>query len=298
MEYSEKASTGDRIFDITVYTILSIVMIVTLYPLLYIVSASLSDPLSIVKGDVWLLPKNITLNAYRKVFQNPDILTGYRNSIIYLVVGTSINIFMTTIGAYALSRKDLRGRNILVLIFTFTLLFNGGLIPTYLVYKNTLGLYNNLWVMVIPSAISVWNLIIMRTYFQTSIPYELQEAAFIDGCSNVGTLTRIIVPLSMPIIAVMTMYYGVAHWNSYFTALIYLNDDWRLPLQMVIRTILIQEDMNAMAGGDGESLMQQMLMIEGMRYAVIVVSSIPMLVMYPLVQKHFVKGVMMGAVKG
>jgi len=298
MEHAETVSFGDRIFDAVIYTILTIIMIVTLYPLIYIVSASLSDPLSIVKGEIWLLPKNITLDAYRKVFQNPDILTGYRNSIIYLVVGTSINIFMTTIGAYALSRKDLRGRNILALIFTFTMLFHGGLIPTYLVFKNTLGLYNNLWVMVIPSAISVWNLIIMRTYFQNSIPYELQEAAFIDGCSNVGTLTRIVVPLSMPIIAVMTMYYGVAHWNSYFPALIYLNDDWRLPLQMVIRTILIQEDMNAMAGGDGESLMQQMLAIEGVRYAVIVVSSIPMLVMYPLVQKHFVKGVMMGAVKG
>ncbi|GIP33469.1 carbohydrate ABC transporter permease [Paenibacillus sp. J2TS4] len=298
MEHIKKQAWGDRIFDITIYTILTIITLGTLYPLIYIVSASLSDPMSIVKGEVWLLPKNLNLDAYRKVFQNSDILMGYRNSLIYLVVGTTINIVMTTMGAYALSRKDLKGRNVLALIFTFTLLFNGGLIPTYLVFKNMLGLYNNLWVMVIPSAISVWNMIIMRTYFQTAIPNELHEAAFIDGCNNIRTLVSIVLPLSMPIIAVMTLYYGVAHWNSYFTALIYLHDSWRQPLQMVIRSILIQEDMYAMAGGEGESIVEQLLLIEGMRYAVIVVSSIPMLLLYPMVQKHFVKGVMVGAVKG
>ncbi|MBB6733290.1 carbohydrate ABC transporter permease [Cohnella zeiphila] len=292
------SSRGDRLYDFVIYAILTVIMLGTLYPLLYIVSASFSDPLSIVKGELWLLPKHVTLGAYEKVFQNRDILIGYRNSLVYLAVGTAINIMMTTMGAYALSRKDLRGRYVLVLIFTFTLLFNGGLVPTYLVYKNMLGLYNNLWVMVIPSAVSVWNLIIMRTYFQTSIPYELQEAAFIDGCSNVRTLTSVVLPLSMPIIAVMTMYYGVAHWNSYFTALIYLDDDWRQPLQMVIRSILIREDMGSMTGGEGESLVEQQLLVEGMKYAVIVVSSLPMLLLYPLVQRHFVKGVMMGAVKG
>ncbi|NMO96734.1 carbohydrate ABC transporter permease [Paenibacillus lemnae] len=292
------AGWGDRIFTIVIYTILSIIMLVTLYPLIYILSASFSDPLYIAKGEVWLLPKDFTFSAYQKVLSNADILTGYRNSLIYLVLGTTINIVMTTMGAYVLSRKDFKGRYVLALLFTFTLLFNGGLIPTYLIYKNMLGLYNNLWVMIIPSAISVWNLIIMRTYFQNSIPIEMQEAAFMDGCSNIRTLTSIVLPLSKPIIAVMALYYGVAHWNSYFTALIYLNDHWRFPLQMVIRSILIQEDMSAMAGGEGESLMQQLLLIEGMRYAVIVVSSLPMLLLYPLVQKHFVKGVMMGAIKG
>ncbi|CAI6086545.1 carbohydrate ABC transporter permease [Cohnella sp. JJ-181] len=298
MEYNPKtASAGDRLFDIAVYAILTMAALATLYPLLYILSASFSDPMAIVKGKLWLWPQRVTLDSYREVFGNADIWTGYRNSLIYLVVGTTINIVMTTMGAYALSRKDLVGRHALSLIFTFTLIFNGGLVPTYLTYKNMLGLYDNLWAMVIPSAVSVWNLIVMRTYFQTSIPYELQEAAFIDGCSNIRTLTRIVLPLSMPIIAVMTMYYGVAHWNSYFTALIYLHDGWRQPLQMVIRNILIQEDMSAMTGS-GQSLMDQMLKAEGMKYAVIVVSSLPMLLMYPLVQKHFVKGVMMGAVKG
>jgi len=298
MNYIGHKSVGDRIYDITIYTILTLIMLGTLYPLIYIVSASLSNPWAIVKGDLWLLPKDITLDAYRKVFQNPDIWTGYRNSIIYLVVGTTINVVMTTMGAYALSRRDLVGRHALVILFTFTLLFNGGLIPTFLIYKNVLGLYNNLWVMVIPSAVSVWNLIVMRTYFQTSIPFELQEAAFIDGCSNIRTLTQIVLPLSMPIIAVMTMYYAVAHWNAYFMALIYLNDEWRLPLQMVIRNLLIQEDMGGLAGAQGESLVDQLLLTEGIKYAVIVVSSLPMLLLYPLVQKHFVKGVMMGAIKG
>lgn len=298
METGLAVSRGDRLFQVIIYTVLTAIMLITLYPLIYILSASFSDPMAIIQGRVWLWPADFTLAAYQKVFQNPDILLGYRNSIIYLVVGTSINIIMTTMGAYALSRKDLRGRHVLTLIFTFTLLFNGGLIPTYLVYKNILGLYNNLWVMVIPSAISVWNMIIMRTYFQNSIPMELQEAAFIDGCSNIRTLTSIVLPLSKPIIAVMTLYYGVAHWNSYFTALIYLHDNWRFPLQLVIRSILILEDTQAMAGGEGESIVEQLVLIEGMRYAVIVVSSIPMLLLYPVVQKHFVKGVMVGAVKG
>lgn len=298
METDLTTSRGDRLFQFSIYAVLTIIMLVTLYPLIYILSASFSNPMAIIQGRVWLWPVDFTLDAYRKVFQNSDILTGYRNSLIYLVVGTSINILMTTMGAYALSRKDLRGRHVLTLIFTFTLLFNGGLVPTYLVYKNTLGLYDNLWVMVIPSAISVWNMIIMRTYFQNSIPMELQEAAFIDGCGNIRTLTTIVLPLSKPIIAVMALYYGVAHWNSYFTALIYLHDTWRYPLQLVIRSILILEDVQAMAGGEGESIVEQLVLIEGMRYAVIVVSSIPMLLLYPIVQKHFVKGVMVGAVKG
>lgn len=297
MEQIKRQSFGDRVFDISIYTILTIITLITLYPLIYIVSASFSDPMSIIKGEVWLFPVDFNFEAYRKVFSNPDILIGYRNSIIYLVVGTTINIVMTTMGAYALSRKDLKGRHVLALIFTFTLLFDGGLIPTYLVYKNMLGLYNNLWVMVIPNAINVLYMFIMRTYFQ-SIPNELHEAAFIDGCNNIRTLISIVLPLSKPIIAVMVMYYGVAHWNSYFTALIYLDDTSRWPLQMVIRSILIQEDVQSMVSGEGESLVSQLLMTEGLKYAVIVVSSIPMLIMYPFVRKHFIKGVMIGAIKG
>ncbi len=294
MKQKMKRSLGDQIFNLIIYVALVVILVVTIYPLIYVVSASLSNPMEIVKGNIWFLPKGINLNAYKKVFQNEDILTGYLNSIKYTVVGTSINIIMTTMAAYPLSRRDFKGRNVLTLMFTFTLFFSGGLIPTFLIYKNTLGLYNNIWAIVLPGTVSVWNLVIMRTYFQSSIPLEIQEAAFIDGCSNVGTLRRVILPLSKPIIAVMAMYYGVGHWNAYFNALIYIKDRWKLPLQMVIRNILIV----SMAGGEGESLVDQVLLSEGIKYAVIVVASLPMLMLYPLIQKNFVKGVTLGAIKG
>jgi len=294
MENSMKKSLGDKLFLFIVYGVLSLIFVLTLYPLIYVISASVSNPAELIKGNLWFLPKGLNVNAYKKVLQNSDIVTGYMNSIKYTFVGTFINIVMTIMAAYPLSRSDFKGRNVLTLFFSFTLFFSGGLIPTFLIYKNVLGLYNNIWAIVLPSAINVWNLVIMRTYFQTSIPLEVQEAAFIDGCSNVGTLKRIILPLSKPIIAVMVMYYGVAHWNAYFNALIYIKDRELLPLQMVIRNILIV----SIAGGEGESLLDQLLLSEGIKYAVIVVSSLPMLMLYPFIQKYFVKGVTMGAVKG
>lgn len=294
MENSMKKSLGDKLFLFIVYGVLSLIFVLTLYPLIYVISASISNPAELIQGNLWFLPKGLNLNAYKKVLQNSDIVTGYMNSIKYTFVGTFINIVMTIMAAYPLSRSDFKGRNVLTLFFSFTLFFSGGLIPTFLIYKNVLGLYNNIWAIVLPSAINVWNLVIMRTYFQTSIPLEVQEAAFIDGCSNVGTLKRIILPLSKPIIAVMVMYYGVAHWNAYFNALIYIKDRELLPLQMVIRNILIV----SIAGGEGESLLDQLLLSEGIKYAVIVVSSLPMLMLYPFIQKYFVKGVTMGAVKG
>lgn len=294
MENSMKKSLGDKLFLFIVYGVLSLIFVLTLYPLIYVISASVSNPAELIKGNLWFLPKGLNVNAYKKVLQNSDIVTGYMNSIKYTFVGTFINIVMTIMAAYPLSRSDFKGRNVLTLFFSFTLFFGGGLIPTFLIYKNVLGLYNNIWAIVLPSAINVWNLVIMRTYFQTSIPLEVQEAAFIDGCSNVGTLKRIILPLSKPIIAVMVMYYGVAHWNAYFNALIYIKDRELLPLQMVIRNILIV----SIAGGEGESLLDQLLLSEGIKYAVIVVSSLPMLMLYPFIQKYFVKGVTMGAVKG
>lgn len=294
MENSMKKSLGDKLFLFIVYGVLSLILVLTLYPLIYVISASISNPAELIKGNLWFLPKGLNVNAYKKVLQNPDIVTGYINSVKYTFVGTFINIVMTIMAAYPLSRSDFKGRNVLTLFFSFTLFFSGGLIPTFLIYKNVLGLYNNIWAIVLPSAINVWNLVIMRTYFQTSIPLEVQEAAFIDGCSNVGTLKRIILPLSKPIIAVMVMYYGVAHWNAYFNALIYIKDRELLPLQMVIRNILIV----SIAGGEGESLLDQLLLSEGIKYAVIVVSSLPMLMLYPFIQKYFVKGVTMGAVKG
>lgn len=287
----------DIAFDAVNYTIVLIILAVTFYPLLYVLGASFSDPMAIVDGTYWLWPVKVNLASYRAVMSNPSIGTGYWNAIVYTFLGTLINLVMTTLGAYPLSRQDFYGRNVLMIFFSITMFFSGGMIPTYLVYKQ-LGLYNNLWVMILPGAVSVWNMILMRTYFQSSIPKELPEAAAIDGCSHTGTLLRIILPISKPILAVLVMYYGVDHWNAYFNAMIYLNDRWRFPLQLIIREILIQKDMTGMSTMDNSATISQMLLSEGVKYAVIVVASIPMLALYPFLQKYFAKGVLVGALKG
>jgi putative aldouronate transport system permease protein len=262
-----------------------------------VLSASLSNPEYIVRGEVWLLPKGINLEAYIRVFRDENIITGYANSLLYTVVGTLLNVVITIFGAYPLSRKDLWGQNFFMKLFLFTMFFSGGLIPTYLLIKN-LGLLNSFWVMILPGAVSMWNLIIMRTFFQTSIPYELQEAAFIDGCSNISVLVRIILPLSLPIIAVSILFYAVGHWNAYFNALIYLNDNEKFPLQLVLRQILLQNDVGKMTETGVETESQKLLIIESLRYAIIIVASVPVLLIYPFIQRYFVKGVMIGAIKG
>lgn len=290
-----KQSRSDIIFDIINIAILSIILIIVIYPLILVVSASFSDPMAVMKGEVVLFPVSPTLDAYKAVFRNEDITTGYRNTIIYTVVGTAVNLIMTIAGAYPLSRKDFYGRKALTLFYSFTMFFSGGLIPSYLI-NTKLGLNNNFWVMIIPGAVSVWNMFIMRTFFQNSIPSELQEAAFIDGCNNISILLKIVLPLSTPVIAVMVMYYGVGHWNAYFTALIYFRDRNKFPLQLILREILVQHEMSQMT--EGETLVSQVLLAEGIKYAVIVVASVPVLLLYPFLQKYFVKGVMIGAIKG
>ncbi len=290
-----KNSKGDIIFVIMNTMFLIIVTIIVLYPLIFVLSASFSDPMMVMTGKVRFFPKEPTLQAYKIVFRNEDILTGYKNTFLYTITGTLVNLIMTIAGAYPLSRKDFYGRNVLTLFFTITMFFSGGLIPTYLVIRQ-LGLYNNFWVMILPGAVSVWNMFIMRAFFQNSIPVELEEAAFIDGCNNIGILFKIVLPLSVPIIAVMVMYYGVGHWNAYFTALIYLKDRRKFPLQLILREILLQNQMAEMTGG--ETLVSQQLFAESIKYAVIVVASVPVLLLYPFLQKYFVKGVMVGAIKG
>lgn len=297
MPVKTKRTGADIVFDAINYTMIFIILVVTLYPLLYAIGASFSDPMAIVDGSFRLLPVRFNLASYRAVMSNPDIISGYGNAILYTVLATAINLVMTTLAAYPLSRKDFRGRNVLTVFFSITMFFSGGMIPTYLVYRQ-LGLYNNLAVMILPGAVSVWNMILMRTYFQNSIPKELQEAAAIDGCTNTGTLTRIVLPLSKPILAVLIMYYGVGHWNAYFNAMIYLNDRWRFPLQLIIREILIQDNMTGMSSMNEGVTVGQMLLSEGVKYAVIVVASIPMLALYPFLQKYFAKGVTVGAIKG
>jgi len=290
-------SRGDRAVEWVIVFLLSVVLVVVIYPLLYVVSASVSDPLAILKGEIWLLPKGFNLDAYVKVFNNQDIIKGYTNTFIYTIVGTVINLIMTTAAAYPLSRKDFYGRNVINLIIVFTMFFSGGMVPMYLLVKN-LHMLNTMWAVVLPGAISVWNMVIMRTYFQSSIPFEIQESASIDGCSNLGILTRIILPLSAPIMAVMVLFYAVGHWNAFMSALIYLTDRDKFPLQVILREILIQNQVDEMASVVDDTLIQYMMDVEALKYAIVIVANIPVFILYPFLQKYFVKGVMIGALKG
>lgn len=292
-----RQSFGDRAFGVVNYVMLCFILLIVIYPLVYILSASFSNPAAILRGEIWLLPVDFTLNSYSKVLNNSDILQGYGNTILYTVVGTAINLVMTIMAAYPLSRRDFYGRNAITALIVFTMFFSGGMIPMYLLIRS-LGMLDTIWALVIPGAISVWNLVIMRTFFQTSIPFEIQESASIDGCSNLKILTRIVLPLSMPIIAVMILFYAVSHWNSFFSALIYLQDRAKFPLQIILREILIQHDMGDMASRIDDNRLEYLLEVEGIKYAVVIVANLPVLILYPFLQKYFVKGVMIGALKG
>ncbi|MFD1849558.1 carbohydrate ABC transporter permease [Oceanobacillus bengalensis] len=292
----KKMSLGDKFFTVFNYFVLVVIACLMVYPLLYVLSASFSNPERIVLGDIWLFPQEFRLDSYITVFQNEDVLIGYRNTIIYTVLGTAINLLFSIMIAYPLSRKDFYGRGVITAFIMFTMFFSGGMIPTFLLIRD-LGMLDTIWAIVLPGAVSVYNVIIMRTFFQ-NIPEELREAAEIDGCSNITFLIRIVLPLSMPIIAVMTLFYGVGHWNAYFDALIYLNDEDKYPLQLFLRQMLIQEDMSGMGSAGSEVLAEHLMQIEGLKYAVVVVASLPMLILYPFLQKYFVKGVMIGSLKG
>lgn len=292
-----KPSLGDRIFNVAIYIILGLILLIVIYPLIFVLSASISNPEYLLRGEIWLLPKDITFDGYVKVFQNKDILNGYKNTIIYTVLGTAINLLLTVMAAYPLSRGDFYGRNFITALMVFTMFFSGGMIPMYLLIKD-LHMLNTIWSLLLPGAVSVYNVIIMRTFFQTSIPNEIQEAAAIDGCSNIQTLLRIVLPLSAPIIAVMVLFYAVGHWNAFFNALIYLTDRDKYPLQIILREILIQENMDEMTSRIDEDIIKHMMQVEGLKYAVVVVANLPVLLLYPFLQKYFVKGVMIGALKG
>lgn len=297
-----KESGRDKVFLICNYIYVFLAFIVVAYPVIYMISASISDPKLVGSGEMWLWPKGITFEGYQRVFQNSSIWTGYGNTILYTVVGTSINLFVTLPAAYALSRKDFMGRNFFMGMFLVTMFFGGGLVPSYLLIKE-LGMVNTIWAIVIPSAASIWNIIVARTFFQSSIPKELQEAAQIDGCTNLRLFVKIILPLSMPIIAVMALFYGVGNWNSYFSALIYLNDVAKYPLQLVLRQILVLQEMSAQGGGvidasSASALNNKAEIAALVKYAVIIVATAPIIAVYPFLQRYFVQGVMIGSVKG
>jgi multiple sugar transport system permease protein/putative aldouronate transport system permease protein len=272
-------------------------MLLILYPLIYILSASFSDGAAVISGRVILWPVDFSLEAYKKIMTYSSIWTGYGNTIFYTIVGTVLNVAMTLIAAYPLSRRDLYGRNVIVGLFVFTLFFSGGLIPSYLLVKN-LGMLNTRSALIIPQALSVWNLMIAMTFFRTSIPTELLEAAQLDGANDFNYFARILLPLSTPLIAVMTLFYAIGHWNQFFLAMIYLSDKALYPLQIILRDILIQSqvDMNMME--DLKSMAAREAMRELLKYALIVVASVPVLIIYPFVQRYFVRGMMLGALKG
>lgn len=290
-------SWSDKWFERVIYVVLGLLSLIVLYPLIFVAIASISSQEAVIRGEVWLWPQNITYVGYERLLKNPEVLTGYTNTILYTVVGTTVNLIMTIAAAYPLSRKDFYGRNVFTAMIVFTMFFSGGMVPTYLLVKS-LGLLNSFWVLILPSAVSVWNMLIMRTFFQNGIPNDIQEAASIDGSTNMQTLVRIVLPLSMPIIAVMILFYSVGHWNSYFSALIYLNDRDKYPLQLFLREILVQGQMQDMIDVTDDSLIRSIMDAEAIKYAAVIVANLPILLLYPFLQKYFVKGVMIGAIKG
>jgi len=294
-----KDTVGDRIFMAINYMALTALLVLVLYPLIYIVSASISDARAVTAGRVWLLPVNPTLAGYTAIFMNKYLVSGFANSVFYTSAGTLISVVLTLLAAYPLSRPDLPGRRTITFIFFFTTLFSGGLIPTYLVVRS-LHMLDTRWAMLLPGALSVWNLLIMRTYFQLTIPRELFEAAQLDGADDFTYLRRIVLPLSGPIIAAIALFYAIGHWNSYFNALIYLQSKELWPLQLVLREILVQNqiDPGMMAGLDAREMAMRQQLRELLKYSLIVVATAPLLAVYPFIQRHFVKGIMLGSVKG
>ena len=290
----------DSIVNGVIYFLLTIIGIITIYPVIYVFSASFSEPTAVNAGNVFLWPVGFQLEGYQYIFRNAWIMTGYRNSLMYTVFGTILNLAVTFTAAYAMARKDIYGRRILTLYMIIPMWFSGGLIPTFLTVSN-LGLLDKPYTLIILGAINIYNFVICRTFIQSSIPGELQESARIDGCSDFGIMLKIVLPLSTPVLAILALYYGLGHWNDYFTGLIYLNSRQYQPLQIFLREILIQNAEFEMGTGDTlalEDSMRRVYMLQVMRYGLIVVSSVPMLILYPFVQRYFVQGVMIGALKG
>ncbi|HHY83396.1 MAG TPA: carbohydrate ABC transporter permease [Clostridiales bacterium] len=292
-----KRTIGDWIFDTLNYIFMVFLMLITLYPFWNIFVSSISSPAAIsAKGAMLVWPEGTNLDSYVLVFKNPMILTGYRNTLFLVVVGTSINMLMTVFGAYALSRKWLMGRKYMMLLITITMFFGGGLIPSYLLVRK-LGLYDTLWAVILPGAVSSWNIIMMRTYF-LGIPDSLEESALIDGANDFQILFKITIPVSVPIMAVMVLFYAVGHWNAWFGASIYIRNQDLFPLQLVLRRILLtgaklhEFDLGYLGGADRQ------MIFKGLKYATVVVATVPILMVYPFIQKYFVKGIMIGSLKG
>ncbi len=289
-----KRSAGDRFFYAINAIFLTLLAIIIIYPLYFIIIASISDPDAVLGGQVFLYPVKITLEGFEKVFHRSDIWTGYLNTIWYTLVTVVLSLFVTIPAGWALSRKDTPGRKFWMVFFIIPMFFGGGLIPFYNVMSN-LHLVNSAWAIILPAILSVWNLFMTKTFFESSIPEGLLEAARIDGAGKFRTFLSIVIPLAKPIIAVMALYYAVGQWNSYFNAMIFLQDETKYPLQLVLKEILIASE--STVGGSGETILQQYRLANQLKYVSVIVSSLPVLCLYPFVQKYFAQGVMLGSLK-
>ncbi|OZG63787.1 sugar ABC transporter permease [Bifidobacterium hapali] len=294
----QQRTVSDWIVDIVIWALLTLAVIAVVYPIWFVIIASVSNQTAVNQGRVTLWPVGFSFGGYAKVFADARIWTGYMNTIVYSVVGTALNMLVTIPLSFALSRREFKPRRVILFLLTFTMFFAGGLIPNYLLFKQ-LGLLDNWLVFILPTAVSVWNVIIARSFFETSIPEDLHDASQIDGLGYWGYFLRIVLPLSSAIIAVLALYYFVGHWNDFFTGLVYIRDTDKLPLQNVLRSILLanQTGMTGQSSG-GMDLLQQREFANQIKYGVIIVSTLPLLVLYPFLQKYFNKGVMIGAVKG
>ena len=291
-----QASGRDIAFNIFLYALSGIILLAIAYPLYFIIIASFSNPSEVANGNVWLWPSQFTLDGYKELLRHDDIWTGYLNTILYTLVGTLIGLFVNISAAYALSRRDLVGRRLITFFFIFTMFFNGGLIPTYFTIRD-FHLYDTFWVMVLPFSVAVYNMIVARTFFDSSLPKELLDAAQIDGCGNLRFFFSIALPLSKAVIAVIALYIAVAQWNSYFNALVYIRSENLKPLQLVVRNILITNQ-SLVGAGDGLAAQEATRLSNLMKYAVIIITTVPIMCVYPFVQKYFSQGVMIGAIKG
>lgn len=292
-----KTGRSDLFFYIITGIWITAFFLLVLYPIIFVVAASFSSGDAVSAGKVFLWPVDFCLDGYRTVFNNSSVLTGFKNSFIYMAVGTTINVVLTMCAAYALTRTELPGINKIMFLFTFTMFFNGGMIPNYILVKN-LHIMNTMWALVLPGAINAYNLIIARTFIRANIPKELYEAAEMDGCSDITFFAKIVLPLSGAIIAVLVLFYGVAHWNTYFNAMLYLNDVDKYTLPIILKQILISSQIDPSTVSNPELQMQIARMANVIKYALIVVTMIPIVFIYPFIQKYFVKGVMIGSIKG
>ncbi|MDY2652307.1 MULTISPECIES: carbohydrate ABC transporter permease [Eisenbergiella] len=294
----KKKITQDKVVYFINYVLLALLLVIVLYPIIYNISCSFSSGSALMAGRVRLLPVEFTFDSYKAVFKYQSIWSGYKNSVIYTIVGTLISIVFTLFAAYPLSRDDFRGQKLFTGLFLFTMMFSGGLIPTYLLVRN-LKLIDTMWAIVLPGAVSAYNMIVARTFFKQTIPKELMEAAEMDGCSDFKFFSRIVIPLSTPIVAVLCLWVAVSLWNSYFNPMIYINSEDKYPLQLVLRRILLMSQVNLNSSSvDPQVIAKNQYLSEMLKYGTIIISTLPLMVIYPFVQKYFVKGVMIGSVKG